>query len=232
MLTAEARRLFERTGQKAVIGNNETSPIWENNPHIGIGAGPKTSSHIGKRPYIKGCDGVRIIYDENHRPEKGEIYLTDEERKWAEPYAGSILVEPHCKLTFSGNKGWKWDRWIEVAQALPITQCLPPGKRPLPHADHLHTRTIRHALAALSTARLLITTDGALHHAAAALGTPAVVIWGARTNPKILGYAEHENIYAGQGESCGMMAPCDHCVDAMDRITSDMVLNAAHRLLD
>lgn len=237
MLTAEVARLAEANGlKKVVVGKHEWSPIWENNPHVAPpdyrGPTVKATNYIGKRPYIKGCDGARIIYNEDHRPESGELYLSTSERINGDLHKDLIIVEPHVKGTFSGNKAWKWDRWIEVSNALGATQLLQDGKKIMPGGRGIKTKTIRHAIGVLSRAKLLITTDGALHHAAAALGVPCVVLWGARTHPKILGYPEHENIYTGQGESCGMMVPCQHCVDAMDRITTEMVIDAARRLLD
>jgi hypothetical protein len=233
MLTAEARRLAEKHGKPAVVGNNEWSPIWENNPYISkTGDGPKTSSSIGRRPYLKGWDHERLYYDENYRAERGELYFSPEEIDYRDNLGDvGILIEPHVKGTFGGNKAWVWDRWIEIAKSLKVSQCLPPGKRPLPNARIVQTPTIRHALAALSGARLLISTDGALHHAAAALGVPSIVIWGARTDPNVLGYTDHINLTSGD-DFCGMMAPCSHCVKAMKAITVDQVLDAAERILD
>lgn len=234
MLTAEARRLAEKHGKPARVGNNEWSPIWENNPFISKGGdGPKTSSCTGKRPYIKSWDNQRIYYDENHRPEKGEIYLTEAEREWAKPYAGSILIEPHVKTTYFGaNKAWYWDRWIEVARALPTIQCFPPGKRQLPGAKVIETPSIRHAIAILSASRLLVTTDGALHHASVALGVPSIVLWGQRTSPLILGYPQHVNITAGENYFCGSVATCQHCRDSMAKITVEEVIEAARTKLE
>ena len=232
MLTAEARRLSEKTGQKVRVGNNEKSPIWENNPYItSEGNGPKVSSSIGHRPYIKGWNHERLFYDESYRAERGELYFSAEEIDYGRSLGDvGVLVEPHIKGTFGGNKAWKWDRWCEIAERLPVAQLLPPGKKALPKARIVPTPTIRHAMAALSFTNLLITTDGALHHAAAALGVPTIVLWGSRTNPLVLGYPEHVNITSGD-DFCGMMAPCDHCVEAMKRITVEQVLDAAERLL-
>lgn len=235
MAAAEAREIGKRGG-KAFMGP-EWSPVWENNPDISKAQTNKTalvSNRIGHRPYIKGVTPEAIIYNEKHRAPKGVIVLTDAEKAWArqqiEP--GYILVEPHIKGSFAGNKAWIWDRWIELAKRFPVVQCKAPNKRPLPGARVIETDAARQAFSILAQAKLVITTDGAMHHAAAALGVPAVVLWGARTHPDILGYRDHENIYTGQGESCGMMAACNHCREAMKRITVDMVYEAACRLRD
>ena len=236
MASAEARRIAS-TGKLAYMGP-EWSEVWDNNPHItkDKAQGVLVSNRIGNRPYIGGVTATHILYNELHRPERGDIFLTDQERAWAvEQIKGPfVVIEPHIKGTFAGNKAWVWDRWQEVAKKLPIpvVQMGLPHKKRLDNATFIKTGTIRKAFALLERASLLITTDGALHHAAAALDKPAVVLWGARTHPSILGYPEHQNIYTGQGESCGAMAACQHCVDAMKRITPDMVLDAAARILE
>lgn len=235
MAAAEARSIAAQ-GHKAFMGP-EWSPVFENNPDITKQKTPKSvlvSNRIGHRPYIKGVTPEAIIYNEDHRAPKGVIVLTDAEKAWArqqiEP--GYILVEPHIKGSFAGNKAWIWDRWVELAKRLPVVQCKAPNKRPLPGARVIETESVRQAFALLAQAKLIITTDGALHHAAAALGVPAVVLWGARTHPNILGYEDHANLYTGQGESCGMMSACNHCREAMRKITVDQVYNAAIHILN
>lgn len=234
MASAEAKSLAE-TGKLAFMGA-EWSAVWENNPNVTRekSKGVLVSNRVGHRPYIKGVTAEAIIYNESHNAPIGQIFLTDAEKAWArekiEP--GYILVEPHIKGSFAGNKAWIWDRWVELAKRLSVVQCKAPNKRPLPGARVIETESVRQAFALLAQAKLVITTDGAMHHAAASLGVPAVVLWGARTHPKILGYESHENIYTGQGESCGMMTACNHCREAMRKITVDMVHDAARRLLD
>lgn len=240
MATAYARRAKQKhPSAKVFIGRDkpEWSVVWENNPNINRpeeynkhSAEPATWVRhcTGNRPYIKGTTGTNIVYDEDHRAEPGDIFLTESEIEPFRQYAGSILIEPHIKGSFSGNKAWFWDRWQEVANGLNgVIQIGDKGKKPLKNVRRVHTGDFRQALAAVSQASLVITTDGALHHAAAALGKPAVVLWGARTHPKVLGYDSHTNLYTGSGESCGSMAPCQHCEDAMKRISVEMVIEAA-----
>ena len=65
----------------------------------------------------------------------------------------------------------------------------------------VETPTFRNALAILSKAKLFVGTDGGLHHAAAALGIPSVVIWTGFTSSRHLGYDTHRNIHDGS-EPC------------------------------
>jgi ADP-heptose:LPS heptosyltransferase len=244
MASAWARRAKQKNPDAKIfigpVNKPEWSVVWENNPNINRPA--EFDKHAtekvswvphftGHRPYINGCTPGNIIYDEDHRPEPGDVFLTDKELEPFRKYAGSILIEPHIKGSFSGNKAWFWDRWQGVVDGLGrtgrVVQIGDRNKKALHGVERIHTGDFRQALAVVSLASLVITTDGALHHAAAALGKPAVVLWGARTHPKILGYDTHQNLYTGNGESCGSMAPCQHCMQAMKKITVEMVLEAA-----
>jgi hypothetical protein len=62
-----------------------------------------------------------------------------------------------------------------------------------------------------------------LHHAAAAVGTRAIVIHGGFTPPAVLGYSGHINLTGGADEACGYWDRCNHCRAALDRIEVDDV---------
>lgn len=242
MCSAWARRAKQKHPDRQVFVGKykpEWSVVWENNPNIckpdeykKTGQEVWVTNCTGNRPYIKGVTATHIIYNEEHKAETGDIFLTEAEIDRFKDYAGSVIIEPHVKGSFSNNKAWFWDRWQEVAKAIPCVQINERAKRGLQGVTRVHTGDFRQALAMIYHAKLVITTDGALHHAAAALGKPAVVLWGARTHPKILGYDTHVNLYTGAGESCGAMAECKHCIDAMKRITPDMVIEASRSILE
>lgn len=92
--------------------------------------------------------------------------------------------------------------------------------------SHIRTATFRQACGALSGAKLYIGPEGGLHHAAAALGIPAVVIFGGFIHPRTTGYDLHTNLFVGD-EPCGSTNYCVHCVDAMASISVDEVFSAA-----
>jgi ADP-heptose:LPS heptosyltransferase len=223
----------------------EWSEVFENNPNIShpkwlataqtVGNAVYVPHYIGCRPYVRQKDGISVEWNPKHRAIPGDIYLNEVERQWATDTCGKdyILVEPHTKGTFGGNKGWKWDRWQELVNRLGnVVQNDPMGGKRLNGAKVPKADGLRKMLAMVANARLVIATDSALHHAAAALGVPAVVIWGARLHPSILGYESHVNLYTGDGENCGLCVPCPHCEAGMDRVTVDMVEDAARSLLD
>jgi ADP-heptose:LPS heptosyltransferase len=89
------------------------------------------------------------------------------------------------------------------------------------------TPTFRHAMAVLARASLYIGPEGGLHHAAAAVGIPAVVIFGGFIPPSVTGYATHINLTGGAA-ACGSLKPCEHCKAYMDVISVADVMGAAH----
>lgn len=148
-----------------------------------------------------------------------------------------IVLEPHVKGTFSGpNKRWPWEHWVELAAELrklghELAQVSDPvHAQTLPGVTRVETDDVRLALAVLMRSRLLITTDGLLHHSAAAMKVPAVVLWGERTNPEILGYPEHVNLTTGSNW-CGSVKTCDHCLEAMQSLTVSSVLEKVKECL-
>jgi ADP-heptose:LPS heptosyltransferase len=92
--------------------------------------------------------------------------------------------------------------------------------------EQLETRSFRDVLAVLANASLYIGGEGGLHHGAAAVSIPAVVIFGGFIPPSVTGYATHANLTGG-AEACGSLKPCAHCRKAMAAISIDDVYGAA-----
>lgn len=218
-------------GRRAVFGDGKTphwSIVWENNPKIAGTAGKDTfwvPDYPGHRPYIKRFEPGRYVFDESFRAPYGRIYISPQERDWAAAQIKGdyIIVEPYVKENVPGlklglNKAWNgWDELLKFDY--PWLQI---GDRPA-KTRQVITGNIRKALAMVAGAKLVVTTDGMLHHAAAALGIPAVVLWGGVVSPKILGYPTHFNVWNG-AKSCGSFAEiCPHCREAMDSISVDQV---------
>ena len=233
LATADVAAAHKKFGVRCVLGNGKKSywsEVFENNPKIARipEKGEKfawVSNIPMNRPYIEAITPERFIYRPEFRAVPGEIYLTAEEQR---PQGDYILVEPNTKDVFTGpNKAWAWDRWQEVVR-LPydFVQTGAEGSRTLDGVRRINTKTFREALSVLSGARLLVTTDGALHHAAAAMGVPAVVIWGGAASPVNLGYDSHVNLWHG-AEPCGTHSSiCPHCREALDAVTVQEVKDA------
>jgi len=233
MATAQARALFEETGQKAVFGvapDYHWSPLFEGHPYIAQPGEPGTPimNYPGRRPYFRGLTKRKIIFEKNFRAVPG--YLELESRPCLnEPY---VIVEPHVKGEFSAdNKDWGWENWQALVNILAgkvtVVQFEYGQSRKLDNVRVIPTPDIRDALAALKGADRFYGTDGALHHAAAAFGKPATVVWGGYSPPEVLGYDFHRNIGGGW---CGARRRCWHCRRAMRRISVEDVLGIPMRI--
>lgn len=230
MVAGEAKRLQRIDPRKVRVvdrkGRARWHPLWDYNPRF---ANPEESGDFqilangpGLRPYILRKAPGRWIWATEWTPEPGEIYLTRAEMAFGEAHAGHVIVEPHIKPGASPNK--RWARWQELVDAigLPWAQMGPPGMRALAGVRHIVTETFREACAVLAHSQAYVGPEGGLHHASAAVGLPAVVLFGGFISPQQTGYAAHRNLFTG-GEPCGMRYPCEHCRQAMDRITVAMV---------
>lgn len=228
MATAQAKRLHAETGKKVVVvGFNsrvEWHPVFENNPKL-LKAITKDCVRVkncsGMRPYIERKTPERW-YWKRWRIEPGEIYLSEAEKAFAAPHAGHILIEPNTKVEGS-NKAWLIDRWQElVDRGGDFVQIGPAGTRVLRGVRYVETPSFRHGAAVLAVSRAFVGTEGGLHHAAAALGVPAVVLFSEFISPDITGYAMHRNIRHA-GATCGARIPCSSCRASMEAITVDEV---------
>lgn len=253
MATAHARRLYEAARKPVrIVDRNGTArwnEIWENNPCI---AAPGRAGDVQLyrngghcRPYVSGVPG-RFIFRPGTMPGPGEIHFSDREtqriaarRKEWPPFA---IIEPNVKVKASPNKQWGWARYqalVALCRDVHFVQIGPAGTRCLPGVDLLKTQTFREAAMALACASAYVGAEGGLHHAAAALGIPAVVIFGGFIAPSVTGYerprgAVHVNLYAAAAEypnGCGAQRPCNHCRDAMASIAAERVATELRAVL-
>src|SRR6516225_6588415 len=148
----------------------------------------------------------------------GEIYFHGNELKAADDMLAGldlsrlVIMEPNTK-NMAPNKRWGLTRYTYVADRLrkagfEIGQFRLPidsyqQRIPTSGGHYFPTPTFKVACAILSRARLYVGPEGGLHHAAAALGVPAVVIFGGYISPSVTGYAAHRNYFIGDDLGCG-----------------------------
>ena len=239
MATSQVRTLNERTGKRVVVvdrlGRIRWSDAFDGNPRV-VRPGEITAGSSfqyarllnagGSRPYIRAKTDSHWFWQRwDIRP--GELYLTDEEfARGAVISAGAVIVEPNTKVT-DGNKAWPFERWQRLVDAVDVNwvQVGASGSRRLAGRVRFVETTVREAFAALASARLFVGTEGALHHAAAALGTPAVVLWSEFISPVFTGYASQRNIRKTTAV-CGARHPCASCRAAMEAIPVEEVEQA------
>ena len=169
---------------------------------------------------------------------KGLYIVCEDCGRWA--WDSRLLRKPHCpcgrylcksgsgsKVTFNSVADSAWHGWEELFKHdLPWLQLGDVTVKR--YTKWKETATFRDALKVLSKAKLFVGTDGGLHHAAATLGIPSVVIWTGFTSPRHLGYDTHRNIHDGS-EPCGTYdSVCQHCLLKSKAITVEQVLDAVN----
>lgn len=238
MATADVKTLHEKNGRPVVVlglgGRQVWNEIFDNNPRITKSrqVGQPLMNGPGCRPYIVSKTSLRWTWRRNRNQQPGEIYLTPAEKEFAEPYRGKVLIEPNIKKNGHANKAWPFERWQAVVDELkvPMVQVGGEGTRWLRRVEKCHTPTFRHACGVLGNSKAFVGTEGALHHAAAALDIPAVVLFSEFIAPDVTGYSSQKNIRHA-GEPCGSRVPCPTCAASMLSIGVDEVSDALARAL-
>ena len=226
LASADVKEANIRTGKKVFLGDGKNfykdEQVFLNNPRMASPGDDAVwiNNYSGSRPYISRIDNKRLIFNDDYSAKPGEIFLAEDELLDL-PESPYIVIEPNVKSTYKHGMNKSWPYWSELTDmGLPFIQ-LGMGEKPL--FNHVQTKTFRRAMAVLSKAALFVGTDGGLHHAAAALGVPAVVIWTGFSSPRHLGYDTHINIHDGS-EPCGTYSGiCQHCVKKAKAISPEEV---------
>lgn len=207
--------------------------LWDRNPRI---AGPDERGDFqilqgrvnGLRPYCTAKSDVRWTW-KAWGPPVGEMYFSAGEQAFGDVNRGHIVIEPHVKSGASPNKRWPLERWKSFVSLLNRAGIKPvqlgsEGTKVISGAEFIRTDDIRKAAAVLARSRAAVLTEGALHHIAAGVGLPAVVLYGGYISPAVTGYPTQRNLFTGEGLGCGWRTPCACCEAAMAKITPEMVM--------
>jgi ADP-heptose:LPS heptosyltransferase len=246
MAAGIAERIRRTRGQRVVIKDVRGQPrwhsLWDGNPAIvrpGEPRGREGFAYIvnckGIRPHIVEHRKERFVFNENFRAERARIYLADAEKAIGAIHAGQIIIEPNVPSN-KPNKQWGRERWAQLVELMHADGIEPVqlGARSVnvvTGARHIVTELFREACAILSTARAAVLPEGGLHHAAAALNVPAVVLFGGFIEPRLTGYTMHRNVFTGQNGHCGNRKPCAHCAEAWEAISPAMVYGQIRMIL-
>jgi ADP-heptose:LPS heptosyltransferase len=235
MASEDAKFYNEKYGLRVVFANESkrisyNPDVFQNNPRVTHKPDPgeqvvRIENYAGHRPYIRAVTEERFHWNETFKARPGEFWLDEQEKKIG--IEDAVIIEPYVKdhHVFSQNKAWPLERWQALVEAMPDVRWVQlgqPDRKALKGVRKINTRRFREALPYLNKARLVVTTDGGLHHSRAALGRDAVVLWGGLVSPTILGYDSQKNLWHG-AEACGSRYLCAHCREAMDSITVEEV---------
>ena len=232
---------MQRTDPRKVrleYGKNLWSQVFDHNPRIARATDRDVQVYQprpnGLRPYCSAKSADRWRWRE-YKPPVGELYFQPDELAYAERFKPEVIIEPNLKGAASPNKDWGLARWQRLVQfmkdaGIQPTQVGGVGTRVLPGVQFIDTRNFRHACAVMARARAAVLTEGGLHHGAAVVGLKSVVIYGGYISPQQTGYDLHVNLFSG-GAPCGMRLPCNHCKQAMERISPEEVFSRLKELL-
>ncbi len=238
-------------GKRIAFGDSHKI-IWDHNSELIFGKrstptenknvarpGDEDGDNLEWIPFYKGNRiynrhvGDRWVWNYDFRPTPGEIFFAKDEERFGERFGkGFILIEPNVPQfkSVAPNKQWSLKRYELVANELRTrgydVRQLTYGSHPLSAARPIKTANFRVAMSVMKHAALYIGAEGGLHHAAAALGIPAVVLFGGFIPPQVTGYDFHTNLTGG-AEACGSLKPCAHCARAMKKISCEEVVHAA-----
>ncbi|TIV65185.1 MAG: glycosyltransferase family 9 protein [Mesorhizobium sp.] len=235
---ARGKRIALGDGRR-ILWDEHSEEIFRGNPNLAP-PGSERDLDIEWLPFFKGHRqynkrlGARWKWNLSFHAVPGELFFEPAELAAGRRYGtGFVVVEPQSAQwkTVAANKDWGVRNFQAVADRLRaagfrVVQFR--GDRSpvaLAGVEQLATRSFRDALAVLSHAALYIGGEGGLHHGAAAVHIPAVVIFGGFIPPSVTGYATHTNLTGGAA-ACGSLHPCPHCRRAMLSISVDHVFNA------
>lgn len=227
-----------------LIWDHNSEQIFRGNPNIAM-PGEEKGKNVewidyfkGHRKYNKQGPG-HWKWNLNWKCIPGEIFLTDGEKEAGDRHGrGFIVIEPNVESwkDASPNKDWGRPRYEAIATRLIedghklIQFTYPKGGPVVRGVKAVATRSFRDALAIMRNASLYLGPEGGLHHGAAAVGIPAVVLFGGFIPPSVTGYDMHTNL-AGSDRFCGSFTKCRHCIEAMAAIPVDRVYRAVKEKL-
>mgnify|MGYP001609420082 CR=1 FL=1 len=244
MCAGEAARLAAGTSRRYMMLDKNRNPkwhfVWDGNPNVARPGhqhdGVVAYGSNGRRVYIEDETTDRRKFREYH-PYPATLVLPPNVAKLTEQARGKIIFNPSIKDRASPGKRWPLQSWKSLTMLGREFEWLEIGDSSAGrfcNSAFLQTGHFWSACALLRGARAVVTHEGALHHAAAALGTPCVVIRGGFISPRVTGYAGQVDLYVEDERwplGCGMRIYCQHCVDAMKSITPAAVLAALKDLL-
>jgi ADP-heptose:LPS heptosyltransferase len=215
--------------------------------------GSRKLMHVPRKPggnrwYIDGWHSGRIIY-KNYQPKPCPYIVSEDEHDQAlqilDEYGltgkSFVVVNPDTKnTTLSTNKDWGLKRWQQLTDLLSkkidVVRIKPKSsvqdvsghveykQKMLDNATNIVEDSVRVSFAIMSLSKAIITSEGGVHHFAAAINKPAFVIYGGVIHPDQTGYRDREQTYYFVGdEPCGSQYPCTHCKDSMAAIKPYMI---------
>ena len=165
------------------------------------------------------------------------IYLSASEEERARTRLAQLgrPVAIHPKAGFTENKDWPMEMWEQLVAAnkqYDFFQVGPQTEQLVRGVVDMRGLSLRESFALIKYADGFVGIDSCLAHAATAVGTPAVVMFGPST-PILWGHSSNVNIYKRfRCSPCADMlgnVPCPYGRPCMKTISAEEVGEALHR---
>jgi ADP-heptose:LPS heptosyltransferase len=249
--TGLARGMREH-GKRAAFGDGKriiwgpwSNEMFKHNPNVAA-PGAECSTDLEWIPHYKGSriynklKNGKWVWNYTFKAVPGEFYFSKNEEDLGAAFNGTdfIVIEPNVpwQKEVAPNKDWGREKYEVVANKLKssghqIVQFMHKNSQyKLECAKKLEFQKFRDVISVLARSSLYIGPEGGMHHAAAAVGIPGVIIFGGFIPPAVTGYDGHTNLTGG-AQACGSIKPCKHCSEALRKITTDQVVHEALRML-
>jgi len=256
MAAGKAKLLHKETGKRVCIGKQPRilwSALYDKNPYLVQPSEQRLDDQIwlhdypGARPYID-YQGTRLhsdnrravgkhfrrwVFMESHSAEPMEVFFSDQE-EWERDLLRKkkyILINPNIKPKAPPNKCWPFEYYQALVDDLKKDfEIVQPQKDPserilkdvIPWSLDLRELAVH-----ISTATLVISSEGLLHHLAAAFHTPAVVFFGGFVSPNVTGYDYQESIYVQDESVLGVREATEEGQSIMRAISPEHVIAVA-----
>ncbi len=127
-----------------------------------------------------------------------------------------IAIEPHSKMSYTKNRVYPFEKWQsivdQVSNHAEVVQVGAKGVRLLKNVTDMTGMTsFRQAAGIIGNARLFLSSEGGLVHAATAVDTKSVVVITGYQSYKMVAYPQNINVYIGDHGPCGMKVSCPLC---------------------
>ncbi len=241
---ARGKKIAFGDGRK-ILWDKNSAEVFRNNPNIAK-PGAERDQNVEWIPFYKGhriynTQGRgRWLWNFDFQAKPGEVFFDNAERRIGRRHGrGFILIEPDVPSwkSVAPNKDWGRANYQALADRLKTEGFRLAQFRhdksspPLNGVEGLKTLNFRDALALMSNGMLYVGPEGGMHHGAATVDKPAVVLFGGFIPPEVTGYRSHVNLTGG-AEACGSLTPCQHCRKAMANISVEEVFAAVMETLN
>ena len=253
MFLGEAEDIYKKTGKKIkpLYGNGLNS-LYDNVEFIGndISVNARDTdkpSDIHINYYTskkeKTLLGEKLIL-RPYKPKRFALRLTEEEEEKAKKVVADsefMIVNPDYKSSFfSSNKNWGFKKFQlvvnEMSKYISVVRVMPGfgqyDEPPLKKCLNITESNVRAQAAIWKKAKFGLTFDGLMVHIMSGFNIPVVNIMGGLIDEKTMSYEGNINLFYDHPMTpCGSTWDCNHCDEANEYITTDMVIEACKKLL-